>query len=447
MAYTERFVTDAASGGDGNDNLGITLVNATYDHTGNGEGERHLSVSAGFSSYTFTTGDEIYLLNAAGGIVVPALYVIASKVDNDAILLSANSDLTADSTADVDSSAGPWTLAESLTNAVAADSVNIQSDSGYSLGADTVSNAGTISDLIRFRGYNLVRGDLEGQGYNSDGSLNTTNFPDITLTGALTPNAYVIFEAIDFTAALSGEMIVSSSLDNWGVVQCRMVNTQNNSLAACIRFDINCYTINSDFECSGAAHSYLINADVLFRVIGCRFKLVAASACVKADNDGIIIGNVFIGNSGVGIGITCGSSSQVIGNNTFYNLNQGVTFPNAAMIIPPLLFNNHVTDCGEYINSLYSATADLVVLEFNNRTRDNTTPRTGVGDGINVDEITTDTGGIATDYTAAGSDDLTLISSAPGAAAAMRPFNDCGGLQRLGAGVVRLAGMGGGLVG
>lgn len=110
MAFTDIYVDPAvnANSGDGmNDDVRASLVNATYDHTGNGEGERHLSLTAGFASYTFTAGDRIYLKNAAGG-VAEGSYEVASKVDDDAILLVADAGLTADSTADVDSSAGTY---------------------------------------------------------------------------------------------------------------------------------------------------------------------------------------------------------------------------------------------------------------------------------------------------------------------------------------------------
>lgn len=325
----------------------------------------------------------------------------------------------------------PWTLAEALTNAVAGDRVNILSDSGYSLGADTVTNVGTISDLIVFRGYNSSIGDLEGLGWNADGSLNVTDFPVITLTGLLQANQYVHFEALSFTGARSAVLIGDTTVDRWSMAQCKVVNTQNNAAARCVQFDNNGVLINCDFECSGAAHGFLVNGDVNTKILGCRFKLVAASPCAKFDGDGEAIGCVFIGNGGVGIGVQVNEAAiVVIANTTFYDLAQALVFPNTAMTYAPILFNNHVTDCGEYINSLYSGTADLAVLEFSNRTRDNTTPRTGIGDGVNVDEITTDTGGIATDYTDAGSDDLTLISAAPGKATGMRRYTDIGGLQR-----------------
>ena len=50
---------------------------------------------------------------------------------------------------------------------------------------------------------------------------------------------------------------------------------------------------------------------------------------------------------------------------------------------------------------------------MNSRTRDNTTPRTGFGDSLNIAEVTTDTGGPETDYVDAPNGDITLIAAAP----------------------------------
>lgn len=327
----------------------------------------------------------------------------------------------------------PWTLAEALTNAVAADRVNIQSDGAYSLGADIVSNAGSIVDMIRFRGYNSSIGDLEGLGWNSDGSLNTTNFPAITLTGTLTSNAFVAFEALNFVGALSSQLIGGSAEDNWSMLQCKVLNTQNNASASCVRGDNGLSLIGCDLECSGASHSWLVNYDLGGKVIGCLLKGVAASILCMADFGTLFYNNVVIGSSGTGTGISLIADSNhpsIVLGNTFYDLGTCITLNNAAWVSAAIIGNNHATDCGKWIDALYAGTAETAVIEFNNRTRDNTTPRTGLGDGINVDEVTTDTGGIATDYTDAGAGDLTLISAAPGKAAAMRQYMDCGGLQR-----------------
>ena len=97
------------------------------------------------------------------------------------------------------------------------------------------------------------------------------------------------------------------------------------------------------------------------------------------------------------------------------NSDTAIETPNVAPGIRiPMILANHVTDCSKFINNLYSATAAHSFIEMNNRTRDNTTPRTGVFEMVLSGEVTTDTGGPETDYTNAGSDDLSLIAAAPG---------------------------------
>lgn len=147
-----------ASGGsdsnDGLDPLGLALTTAAYDHTGNGEGERHLSQTDAFIGYSFTAGDQIYL-NGTGG-VADGLYEIASKVDNDAILLVADAGLTGDSTSpSITSSDGPWaTIQKGFDTATAGDIVNICADGTHSPTAtiDVDTNSGAENNPIRIRG-------------------------------------------------------------------------------------------------------------------------------------------------------------------------------------------------------------------------------------------------------------------------------------------------------
>lgn len=90
---TESYISTIASGS-------ISNGSATYDHTGNGEGERHLSSTGAFASYTWTSGDKILIQNTVSAEDASNLpsgfYTISSKVDDDAILLSSDSRLTAD---------------------------------------------------------------------------------------------------------------------------------------------------------------------------------------------------------------------------------------------------------------------------------------------------------------------------------------------------------------
>lgn len=309
----------------------------------------------------------------------------------------------------------PWTLAEALTNAVAGNRINILSDSGYSLGADTVSGVGTAGDLIVFRGYDSSIGDLQNPGRSSStGSLITTGFPIITLTGTLTPNAFVVFQNLSFTGSISSQLVGSTSIDDVTLVESTFFNSANSSIAKAFRGDNDCRAVNCDFECTGADHGSIFDLDIRGLALYCRIKGVAGTGI--ALSSGSVVGNVFIGD-GSDIAVSykqAAVSGDMIVGNTIYNWNTAISYPNAAFADNPIIASNHVTDCSEYINNLRSATDAMPLIEMNNRTRDNTTPRTGVGDGVLSGEVTTDTGGIETDYTNAGADDLSLIAAAPG---------------------------------
>ena len=342
-----------------------------------------------------------------------------------------------------------WTLAEAFTNATSvttATRVNIISGD-YSSGADVIDGVGTIVQLLCFRGYNSTIGDLENTGWNADGTLDTTGFPVITLTDTLSHGGniqkYLLYQNLVFTGSINGLLLGDTGGDRVWMIECKLTNTANNSAAACIRFDNDCGLINCDLECSGAAHAFVFECDGTGFLIGCRFKGVEdGQGLARMSGGSSIVGNLFQGSSGgngIGFVIESTTLSTSFINNTFYNLDTAVTYPNAAMNIPGVFVNNHVTDCLEYINSLYSGTANTIMIEVNNRTRDNTTPRTGIGDGANVGEVTTDTGGASTDYTNAGSNDFTLIDGAPGVEAGIRQYTDIGAYQRA-------AGAGGGLL-
>lgn len=79
------------------DDVSAALSGATFDYSGNADGERCLTSTGAFASYTWAQGDYIRILAATGG-VAPGGYYVASKVDSDAILLLEASGLTDDAT-------------------------------------------------------------------------------------------------------------------------------------------------------------------------------------------------------------------------------------------------------------------------------------------------------------------------------------------------------------
>ena len=352
-----------------------------------------------------------------------------------------------------------WTLAEFITASSglgAGDSVNVISGS-YSSGAATMAASGDVSQLFRIRGYASSIGDLEAPGWNADGTLNVTGFPVITLTALFAVDGvFVILQNLSFTAsACSAVMVGGTSGDQITLLECKVINSTNNSSAGAVRLDNNCKVLNCDLECSGAAHVLVLDIDSSAIIAGNRIKGVEANQIFcQSGQGGTVVGNLFQGASGAGIGYNCeDSSNYALINNTFYDLGRAISLPNAAATTVVLVsMNNHITDCVEHINNLYSGTATKAIIEVNNRVRDNTTERIGIGDGALVGEVTTDTGGASTDYTDAGSNDFTLISAAPGKATGMRQYTDIGAYQRQeagggGGGGGKQAGSGGGQVG
>lgn len=311
-------------------------------------------------------------------------------------------------------SGDPWTLAEALTSAVAGDRVNIQSGA-YSSGADSVSGAGSLTQLVIFRGYNSSIGDLDDQGRSTDGSLDTTNFPVITMTGLLAPSRHCVLQNLSFTGAITTTGIIyTTSVDNVTMISCKVVNTGN---GYAIRLDNYAQLIQCDFDCTAATHSIVVDIDSRSTLVDCRIHGTVASGVLLALDDGFIDSCVFYANS-TSIGIQHHAqfgSSRLIKNCTFYGLGTAITFPDSAThSTVPILINNHITDNTTYVNNLYSATSTWCLIEVNNRTRDNTTARTGIGDGVVCAEVTTDTGGASTDYEDATTGDFRLISAAPG---------------------------------
>jgi len=95
----------------------------------------------------------------------------------------------------------------------------------------------------------------------------------------------------------------------------------------------------------------------------------------------------------------------------------------------------HLTDASGYsIDSQYAATANLFGIFSFNRWRDNTSGNTnGYADwatATNWGNVTTDTGGVETDFVDAANGNFLLINSAPGAGTGVPPYRDIGALQR-----------------
>jgi hypothetical protein len=312
------------------------------------------------------------------------------------------------------SEANAWTMAEAITSGTTAGTrVNFKAGS-YSQGAATIPS-GTVSAQIAWRGYNSAIGDLDTLGRSSDGTINVTNFPVLTITGTLVLGNFQVLQNFDVTGALSSTLLGGAANDNWSVIRCKITNTQNNASARCLTGDNGCSLIGSDLYCSGAAHASVFDTDQIALIEDCRFRGTSTSALVTADWV-TVLRSLFWGNAssvGVTIQVANASGPALIHSNTFYGIGTGLTFPDLTPVAVHQFTNNHVTDCSKWIDNLHSATAAVSIVEKYTRIRDVTTPRTGI-ESISIGEITTDTGGAATDYKDAGNGNFYLIPGAPG---------------------------------
>jgi hypothetical protein len=323
-----------------------------------------------------------------------------------------------------DSEGDPWTLSESLAQAVAGERVNIKSDAGYSTGDTTATNVANFQQFLVFRGYDTTIGDLENLGRNADTSLDTTGFPIITLTGTLEPLSRYMFQNISFVGSVAAPLVGNSSVDSAMFINCSFVNSSSSTNAMCLELDNYSVIIGNDFECSASTHGDIFRCDVGPSVIGNRFKMGLTSGdfqCLQAQPSMVATGNIFIGNgAGTAIYIEIMGTNCTFMNNTIYNFDKAIMIGNNEQFAHIISVNNHITDCNEMIDNLYIGTNNYTVIEMFNRTRDNTTSRTGIStEGVLLSEVTTDTGGAETDYANAAGDNLTLITGAPGVAAGL----------------------------
>lgn len=331
--------------------------------------------------------------------------------------------------------ATPWTLAEALAANVPGNRVNVKSGA-YPI-AGFAMCAGTVLEPVLYRGYNTTIGDLDGQGRNSDGTLNTTNFPVITLTATIIPNGFSFLQNFVINGDLSTTIVTTLAVDNFGLVNCSLTNTKSDALlAGCVSCDNNCYFVNCDMACTGAAHTTLLLAGTSVHVIGCRLRVTANDKSLLACDSCIASRSVFIGPSAPGTSIAIDTGILAVALTpiailgcTIQGFGTAINVRNVAQTgMPILIADNIVTGCTNYLVRV--AGGNTTVIESNQRTRDNTNPRSATIIDVTLGkEVTTDTGGAESDYISLATGDLQLISSSPARRSGMMPNTDCGAFQ------------------
>jgi len=269
--------TDTTSGNaPGKDPLGCNLSNATYDHTGGASGERQLTAASGTPFSSVQAADLIYLNNAAGG-VADGLYEVASVPSSTVILLTADSGLTADSTADVDSSAGPWaTIQYGLDNCTAGgDDLVIaddgdESDGTWTPGAtlDADIGAGSDQEPITVRGGNS-RGVPDGTVPTISGAGMAASSQVLTVSNSTTKRRWI---DLRFTAGKDFGIYCAdaNSVDHqW--LRCRFDNAAKGGVG---RNPADWYFVDCEFADNGTWGIIPANAstlDVRSGFLRCRF--------------------------------------------------------------------------------------------------------------------------------------------------------------------------------
>lgn len=326
---------------------------------------------------------------------------------------------------DGSSEANAWAFSEILTNAVAGDYVNYKNDNHTVPTASAMTNTGTYASHITIAAYKTTPGDLDGLGRNSDTSLNTTDFPTLTLSGTFPiATSFIVFQNFIMSGTYPNEMIGAGPSDKLVFINCEFRHTVDSAFATTIRCDDQLNLINCDMYISGGSFSNLVRADYHGYMKGCRFIVSGTTAnYLFRVNTVVMSGCIISGNENDIVNLNNTLYLSVLEENTFYDCGDILRLPNAAPNTLPIMINNHGTDSYRWINNQYSATSDIALIEVNNRTRDITIPRTGVGAGVLLGEVTADTGGPETDYTDYVNNDLTLKTTAAGKDAALGVAN------------------------
>lgn len=341
--------------------------------------------------------------------------------------------------------ANAWSFAQMVaatfdTTATSETRINIKSGT-YFQGAWTWDAAVALKPIV-YRGYYVIPGDLDQAVRGDDGVLVTTNFPIVQATATWIPSTFSFMQNLVIIGPLNGYLVGNGAIDSYGFVNCSFLNTESGANAGCVNGDDYCFFVNCDFSCTGNNHLVIVKSGVSCRAIGCRFHVTNNTASALVCDSGIIYRCVFIGDeTGNNFAIETGKVAianvpiTIIGC-TIYGYSTAIFIDNFAQTgMPVLVSDNLVTDCDFYLQR--NAGGEATVIESNNRTRDNTTPRTLIIPVISGKEVTVDGGGSETDYLSVTTENLRLTQSSPARMAGMMPNTDCGAFQSNGGGTSR----------
>ncbi len=365
---------------------------------------------------------------------------------------SAGTDTYANST----NPATPCSLTTALGAAAAGDRVNVKADGTYArtTTADVVTNAGTATSPIVFRGYSSVITDGYQGRTNGNGALVTTNMPSVTYTtGRMVPTtAFVLWECVNFSGAPSNPLLtVPTDCIARG---CVATNSSTNGSATAISFSNGARALVFDCDATlsgasgGGAGAINISNSTGSRLIGCRVKGGPTAGIATSTADTLVALNTIFTQTGNGFIKSGTGGFVVLLYNTFVGGGADALHFVASMTATQIIIGNMITDnTGDGIDMV---NVNCAAFTGYNRFRDNATTYNNFGNWITATsygDVTTDTGGPETDYVSAGSPnfDYRLIATSPAINAGLPLYAGIGALQRqtTTGGGGRLAGHGG----
>lgn len=325
-----------------------------------------------------------------------------------------------------------------LTNAAAGDRVNVLAGTySRTSSGDALTNAGTATSPIIIRGYTTTPGDGYQGRTNTNGPLITTNMPLIQYTtGKWTgTQAFIIFDSLNFTSAATTSPTTLASGADCLVIHCQVKATGSNAGANALSLGARAIGFDCDVENTNATSSVAVAVSGINSVLdSCRVKN-ASSTNAAVGNFGsavVIYGNVIYSSAANGINVATTSTAFIRNNTIVSNTGAGVNIASATTGNQKII-GNMITDNGAAGIEMNS-TGNAAFLAYN-RTRDNSSAVNNGGDWTTATTLNHVTSGAGTsDYTNAGSQDYSLISTSPAKAANFQAYSDIGALQRQEAG-------------
>lgn len=288
----------------------------------------------------------------------------------------------------------------------------------YSLSAtSTITGDGTTTAPCIIRGYKTTIGDAT-PGRTTGGALDTSNMPTIafgaTYAMAISGADYLVFEGLKFTGDNPGYFFNVGNHTTF--VNCSITVVNGGSGYPLLFNNTGSGAIDCDVDTDGTAAAIYLGTSTSF-AIGCRVRASGSGGDgIYCDGSSLVAHNTVWGCGGEGILLdSTGSNPWIVFNTVQGCAGSGIKTQNTTTANQRFI-GNHLTDNGAY--GIDFQTSTIAKILTHNRTRDNTSGAiNGGGDwatGTSIRHVTTDNGTASSDYTASGSQDFSLLSTAAG---------------------------------